>query len=226
MKHLIRSAFAVCLIAAASLAVAGEARLVNGFNARTDLANWRAKRVTLALSQEGRTEVWEGQMQAGEIKALLAWIDDTGFFDLDDHYTVENAPTDHPSDCVRVNLSNVRKGVCEYYDGAPRAFDEVFGRLWNGAGLVDKQPYRPQTGWVLAETINWAYSGQIVAWPEGLALRPSGIGEGAWVEGETLAFLWENRLAQGPWMVFEQDGEKYGLVLQVPGLMPQAPDRP
>jgi hypothetical protein len=182
-------------------------------------------RVLWAHEQDGRTEVREGRISPDEVTDLLAWIVDQGFFDLDDHYTVDEAPTDHASDCVRVHLTAMQKSVCEYYDGAPEAFDKVFGRLWNGANLPNLQPYQPESGWVMAQRIDWDYSGEAAPWPEEVAPAPSQIGQGRWVEGPALALLWQNRMEQGPRMVFEEQSAKYGLVLQVPGLMPEAPSK-
>jgi len=173
-----------------------------------------------------RTEVWEGTLSQAEIAALLKWIADEGFFGLEAHYTVKNPPTDMPNDCVRVNLVDTQKTVCEYYDGAPKAFEMIYGRLTSGGGVTSVHPYEPASGWVMAEAITWDPAPDGIPWPESLAPSPSGMGEGTWVEDRTLAYLWQERLERGPWMVY-QDGEGYyGLVLQVPGLMPEAPQEP
>jgi hypothetical protein len=52
------------------------------------------------------------------------------------------------------------------------------------------------------------------------------MGERQWVEGDLLEFLWQGRLELGPWMVYDEGDDLYGLVLQVPGLMPEAPAAP
>jgi hypothetical protein len=176
--------------------------------------------------QDGQTSVWEGLLAPDEITALLEWIAGRRFFGLDGYYAPKNPPTDLPTDCVRVQLVNEQKSVCEYHSGAPRAFGEVYGRLTSGAGASEVTAYQPEIGWVIVEPITWATSGEADTWPGSLEPAPSAMGEGMWVEGEVLAFLWQGRLEQGPWMVYKDGEELYGLVLQVPGLMPQAPQAP
>lgn len=183
-------------------------------------------RAVWAQWRDGHTEVWEGYLTSEEITALLEWIVDEGFFGLKDFYAPPNPPTDLPTDCVRVDLVNAQKTVCEYHSGAPKAFWAVYGRLRSGADASEVHPYQPEIGWITAEPITWDTNAESVAWPESLIPSPSEIGEGVWVEGEVLAFLWQGRLEQGPWMVYEEAGQHYGLVLQVPGLMPQAPEAP
>lgn len=176
--------------------------------------------------QDGRTSVWQGRLTDDEITALLEWIADQRFFGLKNHYTIKNPPTDLATECVRVNLVDQEKTVCEYYDGAPKAFGMIYSRLRTGAGVTDFEPYQPEIGWVIVEPITWNPGPEASAWPESLVPSPSTMGEGVWVEGETLAFLWQARLEEGPWLVYEDGDERFGLVLQVPGLMPQAPEGP
>jgi hypothetical protein len=187
---------------------------------------WGDGRVIGTEWKDGQASVWEGHLTAEEIAALLEWIADKGFFRMDNHYTVKNPPLDLPTDSVRVNLVSGEKTVGEYYDGAPRAFGEIYGRLRAGAGASDVHPYQPGIGWVIVEPITWDTTREPVPWPDSLTPVPSEMGEGIWVEGDLLAFLWQGRLEQGPWMVYEVGGEPYGLVLQVPGLMPAAPEAP
>jgi hypothetical protein len=176
--------------------------------------------------QDGQTSVWEAHLAPDEITALLEWLMERRFFRLDGLYAPKNPPTDLPTDCVRVQLVNEQKTVCEYHSGAPKAFWEVYSHLRSGAGASAENSYQPEIGWVIVEPITWATSGDAIVWPESLAPAPSAMSDGAWVEGEMLAFLWQGRLEQGPWMVYEEGEDLYGLVLQVPGLMPQAPEAP
>jgi hypothetical protein len=176
--------------------------------------------------QDGRHIVWEGRLSAGEIDGLLEWMADEGFFGMDDHYTVKDKPLDLPTVCVAANLVNEQKRVCEYYDGAPPAFGEIYGRLRSGAGVADAQPYKPEIAWVIVEPVTWDEPLEPIPWPEFLAPSPSGMGEGTWVDGEALAYLWQGRLDYGPWVVYSDGEGRYGLILQVPGLMPRAPEVP
>jgi hypothetical protein len=170
--------------------------------------------------------VWQGYLPPEKIQDLLAWMAEEGYFRMKDFYTVENPPTDLPTQCIRVNLEGESKSVCEYFDGAPEAFDQIYGLLTSGAGATDAGPYEPQIGWVTAEPLTWEPGSEVVAWPEVLSPALSAMADGAWVDGQTLEFLWRNRLEQGPLMLFEELGDRYQVTLQVPGLMPGAPTPP
>jgi hypothetical protein len=177
--------------------------------------------------QAGRGEtVHEGRLAPQEVEDLLAWIAERGFFEMDDLYTVENPPTDLATDCVAVHLAAHDKRVCEYYDGAPEAFGEIYDRLRAGAGAVIVGDYQPQIGWVVAELLTWDSGAEAIDWPESLTPALPALVGGGWIEGETLDFVWQRRLAEGPFTLFEASGDQYIVVLQVPGLMPQAPPAP
>jgi hypothetical protein len=183
-------------------------------------------RVVWVEWQDDQTKVWQGHLEADEIAALLRWIADKRFFGMKNHYAPKNPPTDLATDCVSLTLVNVQKTVCEYHSGAPKAFWEIYGRLGSGADASDVQPYQPDKGWVIVEPITWDTTAEAVAWPDSLTPSPATMGDGAWVQGDLLHFLWQGRLEQGAWMVYEEDDRYYGLVLQVPGLMPLAPSGP
>jgi Ca-activated chloride channel family protein len=170
--------------------------------------------------------VWEGRLDTGEIDALLRWMQGQGFFGMDELYTGENPPMDLPTSCIRVHLVEQSRSVCEYYQGAPEAFDEIYRRLQAGAGASDVHAYQPEIAWAVAERLEWDAGGEVIAWPELLSPALSALEGGAWVEGETLAFLWRNRLEQGAWMIYEELGDRYTMVIQVPGLVPGAPSAP
>jgi hypothetical protein len=181
-------------------------------------------RVVWSVWKDGLTLVQQGYLTDEEVSALLDWIAGMGFFGMKNQYTAKNAPTDLPNDCVRVNIMNEQKTVCEYSGGAPKKWSEVYGHLRQGADVANYQPFRPTIGWVSGEVITWGNPQDTASWPESFAPRPKDMMEGVWVEGETLETLWQGRLEQGPWMIFEDGQEHYGLVLQVPGLMPESPD--
>jgi len=183
-------------------------------------------RVVWSQWQDGRTHVWEGTLTANEVTDLLEWIASKGFFGMEHHYSVKNPPTDLPTDCVSVNVAEGKRTVCEYHDGAPRGFGEIEGRLRAGADARDVHAYVPEIGWVVVEPITWDSTREPVAWPQELTPDPLAMGSGTWVKGEVLDFLWEGRLEQGPWMVYKVGNERYGLVLQIPELMLQAPEAP
>jgi hypothetical protein len=180
-------------------------------------------RVVWSNWSDGQTSVQQANMTAEEMSVLVAWIAGKGFFGMKNLYIPKNPPTDLPNDCVRVNPMNEQKIVCEYYEGAPKKWWEIYGHLRRGADVTGYQPYQPMKGRVIGELITWGEPQDAVAWPESLTPRPADMPEGEWVEGEALDFLWQGRLEQGPWMIYEDGGEYYGLVLQVPGLMPEAP---
>jgi predicted small lipoprotein YifL len=177
--------------------------------------------------QEGpRMSVWQGHLSPEKTQELLAWMADDGYFRMDDFYTVENPPTDLPTRCIRVYLADQSKSVCEYFDGAPETFDQIYGLLQSGAGATDVVTFEPQIGWVTAEPLTWETGSEMVVWPEVLSPALPAMTGGIWVDGPTLEFLWRNRLEQGPLMVFEELGDRYQVTLQIPGLMPRAPSLP
>ena len=177
--------------------------------------------------QEGPgMNVWQGHLPQEKIEDLLAWMADEGYFRMEEFYTVENPPTDLPTQCIRVNLTDENKSVCEYFDGAPEAFDQIYGLLRNGAGATEVTNYMPQAGWAMAEPMTWESGSEVVAWPEALSPALPAMAGGVWVDGRTLEFLWQNRLEQGPLMVFEELGQRYEVTLQIPSLMPRAPSPP
>jgi hypothetical protein len=176
-------------------------------------------------SDDGATTVWEGRLSDQEIRALLDWMDEQGYFEMEEFYTVDNAPTDLPSSCIAVALQDQSHRVCEYFDGAPAAFDEIYQRLHEGAGATGAQNFEPEIAWVSAHGVPGIAPEEAIAWPEGLSPAPSAFGEGMWVEGEALDFLWSNRLEPGP-MFFQESGSVYVIVLQIPGVTPDAPPAP
>ena len=170
--------------------------------------------------------VWQGHIAQEKIQDLLAWMTDEGYFRMEEYYTVENPPTDLPTQCIRLYLMDEGKSVCEYFDGAPEALDQIYDLLHSGAGATEVTKYTPQIGWAVAEPMTWETGSEVIAWPEALSPALSAMAGGVWVEGRTLEFLWQNRLEQGPLMVFEEYAERYQVTLQIPGLMPRAPSPP
>jgi len=174
---------------------------------------------------DGTTVVWEGRLSEQQVRELLDWMDEQGFFEMEEYYTVDNAPTDLPSSCIVVTLQDRTHSVCQYYDGAPEAFDAIYQRLQAGADASDVETFEPEIGWVTSRLVEGASPTDATPWPDGLSPAVSTFGQGNWIEGEALDFLWSRRLQSGP-LLFEQDGSVYQVVLQIPGVMPDAPPAP
>lgn len=183
-------------------------------------------RVVWTNDEGPQMNVWEGRLSQEKVQDLLAWMADEGYFRMDGFYTVEDPPTDLPTQCLRVYLADQDKSVCEYFDGAPEAFHKIYDLLRSGAGATGVAAYEPQIGWVTAEPLSWESGVGPVAWPEVLSPALSAMAGGVWVDGPALDFLWRNRLEQGPLVVLEELGDRYQVILQIPGLMPTAPSPP
>jgi hypothetical protein len=191
-----------------------------------DFRLWGDGRVVWTDKDGPSMNVWEGRLSQEKVEDLLAWMAGEGYFEMDDFYTVENPPTDLPTKCIRVNLADQNRSVCEYFDGAPEALDQIYSLLRGGAGATQVAAYEPQIGWVMAEPMSWESGVEPVAWPEVLSPALSAMAGGTWVDGPALEFLWRNRMEQGPLMVLEELGNRYEVILQIPGLMPRAPTPP
>lgn len=171
---------------------------------------------------DGTRQVFAAQLSVGEMTGLLQKIDDSGFFDWDEQYQDEPV-VDAASQCLTVTLAGQSKMVCATHGGAPEAFYTLFDWLSHGAGK-NGTPYRPATAFLTGfqlEGANGPLPGPDLIWPETLSHAPVNEAiDGFWLdEGEALQALWEatNRnLHHMP--VIEHGGNRYRIILQVPGV--------
>jgi hypothetical protein len=159
-------------------------------------------------------EVLEGQLTKEERDALLDRIVSAGFFEWEsDYYTVGGhsvAPI-----YLQVNLADRSKEIREH-GGAPDAYYELEEFLQSGAG-AERRDYVPSRGYVTLKKLDGDPVG--APWPSDAQLTPEEIGEGRYVQGETLQFVWEQVNAHPTAPVYvEHDGTGYIAMVQVPNV--------
>jgi hypothetical protein len=182
--------------------------------------------VWVEQSEDGPRRVLEGQLSVEEMELLIKQIEDAGFFGWEDRYANQQV-ADYPDKCIQVNLTKAQKSVCEYYEGAPEAFHQLYEVLSTGAGASGEE-YVPETGFLtvipLGATtqINPAdVAGTWDASEMGFSLND--VGSGMWIEGLALETAWE-AVNFRPWNPMMQEGDSYYLLgLQVPNLSMAAP---
>jgi hypothetical protein len=190
-----------------------------------DATVWGDGRIVWVLqSAGGGRQVLEGRLSADEMRALLGQFVDAGFFGWDDSYANYNV-TDLASQCLTVSLTGEHKTVCEYYEGAPRAFHTLYDYVSGGAGAVGAD-YVPERGYVTAYPLTEFDPAGLQVWPwpaEAAGFSLAEAGGGRWVEGEALQTAW-TAVNGSFWGHALQDGDSYyRLTVQVPGLSQSAP---
>ncbi|MDX1436384.1 MAG: hypothetical protein R3335_06220 [Anaerolineales bacterium] len=190
-----------------------------------DAQVWGDGRVVwVEQSDDGSRRVLEGHIDLGELELLLNRIKDAGFFEWDEYYSNPQV-ADFADKCINVNLLEGEKSVCEYYEGAPAAFHELYALLSEGAGAPDGEDYAPESGFLtvipLGSDVPTESVDAMLNWDApGLGISLSVVEDegGAWVSGTTLEAAWQV-VNQRPWNPLVQEGDSfYMLGLQVPNL--------
>jgi hypothetical protein len=171
-------------------------------------------------------QVLAGQLAPEQIAEFLQNAIDSGFFGWEELYTSPLAPTDLPTRCIFIDLAEQSRKVCEYFEGAPEAFHQIYDELDQGLGL-DGEDFIPSHGYLTAFLIQGPEPGEVPAWnAEAAGLAVEETAKGAWIEGPALEAAWTliNQHPSGPTV---QEGESfYRLALQVPQLSMVAPPKP
>lgn len=193
-------------------------------NALPDAQLWGDGRLVWVVYREaGARQVFEGRLSEVQIEDLLDEFEVAGFYTWDELYQ-NPMVADYPTKCVAVNLVESTKQVCEYYEGAPQAFHDLYARLAGGAGLAET-PFTPERAYVTSlrlDTSQGDVSRVDLVWPADIA-ELHALESGGWLEGELLQAAWE-AVNANPWGPVIQAGEVYYmLAVQVPGLSLQAP---
>ena len=183
--------------------------------------------IWVTYGEGGARRVLQDQLSLEQLETLLQKFVNDGFFGWQDRYA-NIIVSDLADKCVTVNLETVSKSVCEYYEGAPQAFHNLYDYLASGVGLEGKD-YVPKTGYVVAYPLDdnaETFPGQITLnWSTntlGLSLTEA-VEEGVWVDGETLAIAWQTVNAK-PWGMIVQEGDAYyEISFQIPGINRLAP---
>lgn len=176
------------------------------------------------FGEDNQRQVLEGQLTQEQIAALLSQAAEAGFFGWDELYTSPTAPTDMPTKCIYIQLESATRKVCEYYEGAPTAFHDLYNELDGGLSLAG-QPYQPQRAYLVAYPIEGSGQEALPQWQDKQVALAQAV-NGAWIEGEDLEAAWL-LVNQQPFGAAIQEGDTaYRLSLQIPGISFTAPPEP
>jgi hypothetical protein len=179
----------------------------------------------------GSRQVFEGQLSSTQLQSWLQGAVDAGFFGWKPIYKDDINPTDLPTRCITIKLANQDRQVCEYFQGAPEAYQKLYDQLNQGLGIAGT-PFIPQRAYLTAYSFpktnlgndGGAQSGKTPQWNENTAgVSLANAGNGVWLEGAAVKQAWElvNQNPMAPSV--EENGQTYQLTLQVPGISFSAP---
>lgn len=178
--------------------------------------------VWTAIDEDGKRSVWEGQLAADSIIGFVKDAAQEGFFNWKDLYE-DRRVADAATKCLTISLLDLKKSVCEYFEGAPQAFHQLYDVVAEGAGAQNFGPYMPETGYLTALEMTFEEPptpDQIHAdWDAAsLNLSLADAANGVWVEGQALAAAWDI-VNRNIWAnVVHDNGRYFQLTLQIPGL--------
>jgi hypothetical protein len=169
---------------------------------------------------QGERRVMQGNMSLVQVAGLFERLQSEGFFSWKELYKPQLAPTDLPTKCLFAQTKEQSRKVCEYYEGAPAAFHEVYAWASQGAGVTGK-PYEPQEGYLISYPIEKPEQvgdqAEPAQWPtQENETSLSEATQGVWIQGQSLKSAWQavNRQPWGPSAV--EDGQAYLISLQIP----------
>ncbi len=180
-------------------------------------------RIVWTTFDDGRRQVWQGQLHEDEMMTLLETFADKGFWQLEDFYRPKDEVFDSSTTRLTVNLISENKSVAEYHNGAPSAFDELVGLISSGAG-AEGDVYRPEAGYLSVAPINGVYNpSDIPEWESDMVDFRLADAEDGWVERAVLEQAW-TKVNQNYWspVVVEND-LYYELYLEIPELTRRDP---
>lgn len=179
---------------------------------------------------DGVRSVLASSLTTDQMTAWLQRAVDQGFFGWQELYINPLPPSDLPSQCLSIELESQTRKVCEYDEGAPQAFHDLYDDIASGMQFVGEK-YQPARGYLLAESMGSVDSlkvDSISNWDSvSLGMLLSQGVNGAWIEGPALEAAWE-LVNTNPWgATVVKDGEVlYQISLQVPGLSMTEPPVP
>jgi hypothetical protein len=179
----------------------------------------------------GNRQVMQGQLSSSQLHDWLQNAADTGFFGWKALYKGDTNPTDLPTRCITISLFGQDKKVCEYFQGAPEAYQKLYDQLSQGLGVAGT-PYVPPRAYLTAHSFpktnpgnnGASQGGKTSLWnAEAAGVSLAKAGNGVWLEGASLKQAWElvNQNPMAPMAV--EDGQNYQLTLQIPGISLAAP---
>jgi hypothetical protein len=168
-----------------------------------------------------KRRILQGQLTQAQMHALLNRFINDGFFNLQDSYNVERAKTDVRGKCLSLELKQQSKKVCEYDEGAPQVFHDLYNHIVNGVGEAGTE-YIPQTAYLTVHPFAFSkgYTPPVDFQRSAVSLGLS-LGDttdGTWIEGKTLDQAWHIVNSKWKGMIIHDDEEYYGISLQVPGV--------
>ncbi len=190
------------------------------FNTLVDARVWGDGRIVWVEQQaDGARMVYEGQLSRAALVAFLERASQAGFFGWKDLYSNQNV-ADASTRCISIHLLSRSKEVCEYYEGAPEGFEDLYALAADGLG-AQGEPYVPERGYLIAsEVIYEAPPESVLEWDTAaVGFELSDAEDGIWVEGLVLLAAWEG-INSDSWGAapFSDGTGYYVLTLQIPGL--------
>lgn len=183
---------------------------------------WGDGRIVWTTSDdEGQRSVFQGQLTSQDISLVLAQAAQAGFFNWKDLYE-DPMVADASPQCLKIQLVDRTKQVCEYVRGAPAAFHTLYDRFAAGLGATGR-PYAPERAFVIAHPIVFEVppdpSQITLDWPTAEAgTSLDALTGGQWIEGKALQLAWDV-VNQSPWgNLVREAGMYYQLSVQIPGL--------
>jgi hypothetical protein len=167
----------------------------------------------------GARQILTATLSTAEMEALLQSFVDAGFFGWQASYA-DYSVTDMPSTCLLVTLLSGAKQVCEYYQGAPAAFHQLFAEVVRGAGQTGTE-FVPERGYLTAYPLPAGQPGLAAEWQWPSEAVGFGLAEaqsGLWVDGPALDLAW-SVVSANYWNTTVQDGaDYYEITVKVPGV--------
>jgi hypothetical protein len=194
-----------------------------------DAQIWGNGRVIWVQIQGSTRSVQEGQLTKEQVLALLQSAASLGFFTWEQLYTMPLVPSDLPEKCLAINLTSMTQRVCEYGEGAPKAFHALYDTVARGAGATGNA-YLPDKGFLISYPQVEKQPLDPTSVPpwnaEELGLSLFEAADGVWVEGKVLEAAW-NLINANLWgSIAEEYGEYYYISLQIPGISMMEPTTP
>jgi hypothetical protein len=181
-----------------------------------DVQLWGDGRIIWVKTEGLARRVFEGKLTAEQMKSLLQRIVDAGFFEWQDYYDALGGNSITPR-LLLVNLTGRSKEISEH-GAAPPAFYELQDFIKNGAGAVGRE-FVPTRGYLTVTPFPGATNGEL--WPDAavVGFTLDRVGEGRYIEGEALAFVWQavNKNPAAPVYV-KSNRQIYVIMAQIPGV--------
>jgi hypothetical protein len=187
---------------------------------------WGDGRVVYPYHEGSRRVVLSGHLGPARIRAILQYLKDRGFFGP--RTPIPPAPSGTGYD-ISVNL---RAGAFHSYEYLARNDDTtLYRQLLRAVDPTTLTPFAPGRALLVSGPYYYHPSGrqpvdQLPEWPArfGLSLAEGEQGDGHWIAGDALAYLWQEINGRGnPYVGFREGGQAYAVALQVPGVSAHEP---